>query len=111
MNYTQPADFCIPPDNDCSDYIDHLIEDGDDLLDRKPRDICAVLSNAPPEFDDTIADLLRCLWLEPKLQNARLRKLADWLRDEPEMVDIASEVMADMAEESRQDEADCRSDY
>ena len=63
-------------DDGPGDYIDYLIEDGDDLLKRKPRDICAVLSNAHPQFDDAIADLLLCLWIDPKLQNVRLRKLA-----------------------------------
>ena len=101
--YTQPYDFAIPPDDGPGDYIEHLIDDGDDLLRRKPRDICAVLSNAPREFDSAVADLLRCLWIDPKLQNIRLRKLAEWLKDEPDMVEIAGEVLADIAEASLPD--------
>jgi len=92
-----------PPDDDGGDYIQHLIDDGGDLLKRKPRDICSVLSNAHPQFDDVIADLLRALWIDPIKQNVRLRKLAEWLRDEPEMVDIAQEVIDQIADENHPD--------
>ena len=95
-----------PPDDNSGDYIQHLIEDGDELLKRKPRDICSVLSNAHPQFDDAIADLLRALWIDPVKQNIRLRKLAEWLKDESEMVDIAQEVIDQIADENQPDYSD-----
>lgn len=85
------------------DYVQHLIDDGDDLLDRMPRDLCSVLSTAPAEHDSAIADLLRCLWHPPMRQNVRLRKLAEWLRAEPDMQEIAAECMASIAEQYQPD--------
>lgn len=102
-HYTQPANFCIPDDDDAGDFVAHLIEDGDDLLKRKPRDIASVLSNAPAEHDDAIADLLRALWIDPKLQNPRLRKLAEWLKAEPDMDEIAAECMQSIVDASQPD--------
>ena len=95
-----------PPDDHSGDYIQHLIEDGDEVLKRKPRVLCEVLGDAPPEFDDAIADLLRCMWIDPKLQNVRLRKLAEWLKAQYCMDDIADDVLKQIADENQPDHSD-----
>mgnify|MGYP000340666867 CR=1 FL=1 len=95
-----------PDDNGAADFCADMLKSGDHILDRRPGDLMALIADAPREFDGVKADLLRALFADPITQNKRLRKLAEWMREDKHCNDLAFEVLADMAGESQPDYSD-----
>ena len=95
-----------PPDNGPADYCSDMLITGEHILARRPHDLMAIIANAPSEFHGVIADLLQPLFDEPIKQNPKLRKLSGWMRDDQAALDLAFEVLADMADESQPDYSD-----
>lgn len=104
---TRPGVLAVsPPDNGPADYCSDMLITGEHILDRRPGDLMAILADAPSDFDSVKADLLRALFADTITQNKRLRKLAEWMRDNQSAQDLAFEVLADMADESQPDYSD-----
>lgn len=98
-------------DDRLSTYIDKLVCDGEALLAHRPHELCEVLSRAPVAHQAAIADLLRPLWIDQRLQNQRLRALAQWLKANEATAELAAEIADDEADAAAADEAECSADY
>jgi len=96
--HTQPLDFTIPPDDSSTgDMVHDELLDGERLLTRADE-LAIIIGSAPREHIDAIADLLRPLFIDPVMQNKRLRALAEWMRDDDDAKELAFAVIeADLA--------------
>ena len=78
-----------PPDDDCTgDMVHDELLDGARLLNRADE-LAIIIGSAPREHIDAIADLLRPLFIGPRLQNKRLRALAEWMQEDADANDLA----------------------
>lgn len=92
-----------PPDG--NDYADHILHDGDALTERHARQLCAVISRAPDEHAEAVADLIWPLWDDRIRQTQPMRRLGEWLREQEETIGLASDTAAEIIEENRREAA------
>ena len=80
-----------PPDdpNEASaDMVSDELRDGARILSRADE-LAIIIGSAPREHIDAIADLLRPLFIDPRLQNKRLRALAEWMQEDADANELA----------------------